>query len=224
MTTDFRAMCAELIEAMTDDSTSCWQREADVIDRARALLAQQPVSLTCELPEPEGPPAVTISDLLHPGYKLCAELIELCTPVDSIPQLAERLQKLNALADRARALLAQPVAKSPADGEVAELVEWLQSMRDLAGEHNPDEQRRYTRAAELLERPTPQPVAVSERLPEPEDCIKRGNDHWCWGQERSLLTGQASARWRLMRVSALTDEAVNWLPANALPTPEATND
>jgi hypothetical protein len=77
-------------------------------------------------------------------------------------------------------------------------------------------------------RPTPQhlqPVAVSERLPGAEDCIKRGNDHWCWGQERSLLTGQASARWRLMRVSALTDEAVNWLPANALPTPtpEAPN-
>ena len=45
-----------------------------------------------------------------------------------------------------------PAAQPVADGEVAELVEWLQSMRDLAGEHNPDEQRRYTRAAELLER------------------------------------------------------------------------
>ena len=40
MTDTFRAMCAELIEAMADDSTGCWQREADVIDRARALLAQ----------------------------------------------------------------------------------------------------------------------------------------------------------------------------------------
>ena len=40
MTDTFRAICAELIEAMTDDSTGCWQREADVIDRARALLAQ----------------------------------------------------------------------------------------------------------------------------------------------------------------------------------------
>ena len=60
---------------------------------------------------------------------------------------------------RARALLALPTPQPPADGEVAELVEWLQSMRDLAGEHNPDEQRRYTRAADLLERPTPQPVA-----------------------------------------------------------------
>ena len=40
MTNPYRAMCAELIEAMADDSTGCWQREADVIDRARALLAQ----------------------------------------------------------------------------------------------------------------------------------------------------------------------------------------
>ena len=55
----------------------------------------------------------------------------------------------------------RPTPQPPADGEVAELVEWLQSMRDLAGEHNPDEQRRYTRAAELLEHPTPQPVAVA---------------------------------------------------------------
>ena len=52
---------------------------------------------------------------------LCAELVELCTPVDSIPQLAERLQKLNALADRARALLAQPVAEGPSDDELDEL-------------------------------------------------------------------------------------------------------
>ena len=40
MANPYRAMCAELIKAMTDDSTGCWQREADVIDRARALLAQ----------------------------------------------------------------------------------------------------------------------------------------------------------------------------------------
>ena len=52
---------------------------------------------------------------------LCAELVELCTPVDSIPQLAERLQKLNALADRARALLAQPEPEGPSDDELDEL-------------------------------------------------------------------------------------------------------
>jgi hypothetical protein len=108
----------------------------------------------------------------------------------------------------------------PADGEVGYALLELRSLvmgLGYAGMHV--DAQRLERAADLLQRQHPQPVAVSERLPGAEDCIKRGNDHWCWGQERSLLTGQASARWRLMRVSALTDEAVNWLPANALPTP-----
>jgi hypothetical protein len=52
-----------------------------------------------------------------------------------------------------RTALAEP--EPPADGEVAELVAWLWSMRELAGECNPDEQCRYARAAELLERLAP---------------------------------------------------------------------
>lgn len=63
------------------------------------------------------------------------------------------------------------------------------------------------------------PVPVSERLPRTEDCIRWGDDDWCWGQERYLLTGHAAARWRLMRVISLKDKAVNWLPAGALPLP-----
>ena len=59
--------------------------------------------------------------MTNPYRALCAELIELCTPVDSIPQLAERLQKLNALADRARALLAQSETEGPTDEELDEL-------------------------------------------------------------------------------------------------------
>jgi hypothetical protein len=74
--------------------------------------------------------------------------------------------------------------------------------------------------AALAEQPVgPTPIPVAERLPGPEDCIQRGDDHWCWGQERSSITGRAAARWRLMRVSSLEDEAVGWLPANALPVP-----
>ena len=117
----------------------------------------------------------------------------------------------------------------PADGEVAasELVDLAHELRKAseylrAGCGWNKAVEAIERAIELIEGGVLQrlaPVAVSERLPGAEDCIKRGNDHWCWGQERSLLTGQASARWRLMRVSALTDEAVNWLFASALPTP-----
>lgn len=49
---------------------------------------------------------------------LCAELVELSAPSDSIAGLHERLQKLSELAIRARAALAEPVAPDP----VAEFV------------------------------------------------------------------------------------------------------
>ena len=130
---------------------------------------------------------------------------------------------------------AQPVAEEPTDDEIEE---WADACSEAPLEELIRPRfhgwRRCFTAKEFSEtiraalarwgRPTPQPVAVSERLPGAEDCIKRGNDHWCWGQERSLLTGQASAKWRLMRVSALTDEAVNWLPFNALPLPQGNDN
>ena len=50
---------------------------------------------------------------------LCQELVELSAPTDSIPQLAERLQKLHELANRARAALeAQPEPQGPTDEEL----------------------------------------------------------------------------------------------------------
>jgi hypothetical protein len=52
---------------------------------------------------------------------LCAELVELSAPTDSIPQLAERLQKLAELANRARAALeTQPEPVAPTDEEIEE--------------------------------------------------------------------------------------------------------
>ena len=56
--------------------------------------------------------------MTNPYRAMCAELVELSAPVDSVPQLAERLQKLSELAHRARALLAQPVAEGPTDEDV----------------------------------------------------------------------------------------------------------
>ena len=72
---------------------------------------------------------------MTPDYRaLCAELVELCTPVDSIPQLAERLQKLNALADRARALLAQSETEGPTDEEPDAFAIVQMRLDDLAGD------------------------------------------------------------------------------------------
>ena len=120
------------------------------------------------------------------------------------------------MTDQIRAAQPDP----PAEGEVAELVEWLKENEAMAyAISDIAEERRYARTAALLAQRHPAPVPVSERLPGPKDCVRRHEDDWCWGQERSLLTGEAAFRWRLMRVSALVDEAANWLPAHALPLP-----
>jgi hypothetical protein len=60
---------------------------------------------------------------------------------------------------------------APQAGEVGEVAQWLLSMRELAGEHNPEERRQFTRAATMLQQQEDEldalrgvPVAVSERL------------------------------------------------------------
>ena len=136
--------------------------------------------------------------------------------------------------ERARALLDQPVAEAPTDEEIMELMP--QQMRDdlaaaaraLAGSG------RFRPAAGairiILNRHavgharaalakwgtlTPQPVAVSERLPGPEDCDEQGR---CWVFDDQL--GLPS--WTLIKVQGESlDSDMHWLPANALPIPEA---
>ena len=141
MTNPYRAICANLTAALHD-----WQCQtdddcyADLIARARALLAQ---------PVAEGP----TDDEIEEWADACSEapLEEMDPEVHGWRRCftaKEFSETIRAALDR----FGRPTPQPMADGEVAELVEWLQAMRDLAGEHNPDEQRRYTRAAELLER------------------------------------------------------------------------
>ena len=74
--------------------------------------------------------------------------------------------------------------------------------------------------------PVAQPVPVSERLPGPEDCDAEGR---CWG----WWTDPMSEYWEYVGVSAPIEPYgsyipraghTHWLPANALPPPESTND
>ena len=111
---------------------------------------------------------------------------------------------------RARALLAQPVAEGLTDEDLEDLAEVM----NVSG--NPVPAMR--RALELWGRPTPQPVAVSERLPGPDDCDDQGR---CWVFDDQLELPS----WTLIRVQgeSLAPD-MYWRPANALPTPEATND
>jgi hypothetical protein len=107
----------------------------------------------------------------------------------------------------------------PAEGEVAKLVAWLietgrELSSDLIGDAvDPLAAERFFRIAALLQHlHPPQPVAVSERLPEPEDCDAEGMvwgiaEMNCW----MLVHHSKIARWRA------------WLPYNALPIPRSEN-
>jgi hypothetical protein len=55
---------------------------------------------------------------------------------------------------------------APEPEEVAKAVQWLLSMRELAGEHNPEERRQFTRAANLLKRLASPACLVVDRLPD----------------------------------------------------------
>ena len=109
MTNPYRAMCAELIERLewfiaedetneNDPGNQYWltgkQAGIDSVARARALLAQP------------GPPELTRDELLR-----CAKI---ATP-DYSNHWGRELEMMRAAitADRARALLAQPVAEGP---------------------------------------------------------------------------------------------------------------
>ena len=128
--------------------------------------------------------------MTNPYRAMCSELIEA---IDSETADWEDIEELKA---RARALLAQPVAKGPTDEELLEMwhsCDWFDEGATL---------REFISIARAVlarwGRPTPQPVAVSERLPEREP----------W----------RSGAWMLGKVEIVL------VPANALPNPEATND
>ena len=170
--------------------------------------------------------------MTNPYRAMCAELIDDLEMSDWPSKLKETFR---ADIDRARALLAQPVAEGPTDEELMELMP--QQMRDdlaaaaraLAGfdranikaagamriilnRHAVDHARA---ALARWGRPTPQPVAVSERLPGPEDCDEQGR---CW------MFGYIEGDWRLI---SATNSGIpklkycfsHWLPSSALPLP-----
>lgn len=120
----------------------------------------------------------------------------------------------------------EPAAPAPpADGEVAELVEWLREQLHvcLQAPWTPGI-KHFCRAAELLQRQAPLPVAVSERLPEPSDCAPWPDEPaasaWCW--VGSDVDGGWSWEQRSAGcLAAFPDDFTHWLPAHALPVPEA---
>jgi hypothetical protein len=173
-----------------------------------------------------------------PDYKaLCAELLA------DYEQNRFRVE----LAAEARAALAQPEPVAPTDEEIMELMP-QQMRRDLAAaaramawvnEHDSTcaagamriilNRHAVGHARAALAKygsTTPQSVPVSERLPGPEDCDKQGHV-WAWRVYRPQddddgdFWMQIPAKW--LSHIPFSSSWSHWLPAHALPTPEATN-
>ena len=109
-------------------------------------------------------------------------------------------------------------SQPPAEGEVAELVEWLRENAEDERQMCESSNRaslNLERAAELLQQQHPTPVPVSERLPGPEEMD--GSLVWCGSQAAGLPYWE----WCLDDIRHPGSSGyTHWLPANtpALPT------
>lgn len=221
MTTDFRALCAELHAAFNTYAVD--EVHHALLERARAELAK---------PEPEGPTLAELDDL-------CAEHGFHYEDGDSLKCLlliiADALARWGTpnLAETRKSLV------EPADAEAADLVKWLWDAAEQAAAADwLDDAQHLNRAAALLSHLSPpQPIPVKERLPGPEDCDEQGR---CW-----LLTVEDDyPQWRLHSIQGAqpggamiwvpvdSDSGVmvdcfytsHWLPAHALPVPTHTSE
>jgi hypothetical protein len=165
--------------------------------------------------------------MTNPYRAMCAELLlfgeeagDICVNESLWPKSDPNCTLL----DRARTLLAQPVAEGPkpvvdysrvpeiaTEAQIRSAAQYLVKKRNCDG----DLISAIEYAIARWGRPTLQPVPVSERLPRPEDCTAQG---WCWVFYRGFAT------WTLEKPLGQDGKHTgytHWLPANALPTPEA---
>jgi hypothetical protein len=143
--------------------------------------------------------------MTSPYRAMCEQLMEL---------VEGKRYDGSAVVARARALLDQPEQVAPTVMEIIELHTWMEDEWRANNDGEDLPMVDYARAVlAKWGHLTPQPVAVSERLPRPEDCLDEG---WAWFFNKRIGWRQA--------VLPVSPGYTHWLPANALPTPEDTND
>jgi hypothetical protein len=134
----------------------------DLLQRAAAMLVNY--GLPARSATPPAPEDLAADQAM--AANLSALLIrESClhSPVSSTHDLLQRAAAM-LVNYGLPARSATPPAPEPE--EVAKAVQWLLSMRELAGEHNPEERRQFTRAANLLKRLASPACLVVDRLPD----------------------------------------------------------
>jgi hypothetical protein len=219
MTTDFRALCAELLAAADEYAgMNPYMRLDNAMKTARAALAA---------PEPpaDGEVAETVKWLREETQISWA---------DSCPIAAGRLTRAADLLERLA--VPEPPAVAPATwlpmeqaprdgtkilgkaGDEVAVVYWLSGIASsywcLAvcgayadnGEWNPAEWQPIPSTVAVR---TIAPIPVSERLP---------GDQLCWWFESDEDGGYGS-NWTLLRIRGSATGYTHWLPANALPLP-----
>jgi hypothetical protein len=209
MTPDYRALCAELNHWVVElaashpnlsDSAITWINE--VVDRAASALAQ---------PEPVAPTDEDLEDL--------AEVMNVSG--NPVPAMRRALELWGRPAN-------QPVPVT--DKELGRRFRaWWHDegsgLPPLPGMDHKEHVRRiseiaWANGAYVARYGTPaiEPVPVSERLPGADDCDAEGR---CWIFMPDIGTDPS---WRLTDPRDIGPYHTHWLPANALPTREATND
>ena len=189
MSTDFRALCADLLWALEnairviyhEDGTKHISTANPIVNRARAALADEPA---VPAPPSDGEVAELVS-AVHAAYAAYGWVEE--------KQFIRFFDEVSRLAS---------VIEEGCDCSVDGPINWQAEIELMC-------QRL-------------KPVPVSERLPEPKNCIphprtQRGN--WCWGFERCDVSLARPARWRLMHMETIEMEASHWISGQDLPIP-----
>ena len=202
MTNPYHALCAELVDALAE-----WRlgggppedtADADLIDRARALLAE-PESIQDRIAAADAAIEASMKRIRALAAPALADLAEADGP--AVPEGREPAS----------------VALQPSDEE---LETFLVDVACQNGDMYYADPKVLARAVlARWGRPAAAPVPVSERLPGPEDCDAEGR---CWLGGRLLGTGTPT--WLLGYpdwVERFPDVHRFWLPANACQRPRA---
>ena len=243
MTNPYHAMCAELL-AWAEHTSSHYYKQPDVLTRARALLAQ---------PEPEKPTDEELWELYQgPGTFSPVEYARAVLARWGRPtpqpvadgEVGELVETLKSIAYWRRHGKPGGLAPAPFDirqadrlDRTADLLERFASpaclmidpgkealaasiAANLAGPVRLAEMEPADGAVLV---PAAQPVAVSERLPGPEDCDEQGRC-WAW-RSFDPDVDDLGDFWLRIPCEWLGNNFrfTHWLPSNALLTPEDSN-
>ncbi len=227
--TDYKALCAELADALNGHTSLYEGHESELVARARAALAQ---------PEPVGPSDGEILSLMVKHN--VAYLRD--SKYDGPRYLRSRTEERQVfeVVRESLALYASPqpspvpVAEDVLHEEILRLAaeeigyeftgQWfLTGGKGLTLETNPLELLNFAHAIlARWGRPTIEPVPVSEGLPKPKDCDAEGR---CWwfnpGVKASSNPHIALSSWRLTHMLASKPMGTHWRPHHALPVPGA---